>query len=488
MDRRSFLRSGAMAVGAGAVGGVGTVGPTLLSSDPAHGAAGRFPASRPITDAAPGDSGIDTVVVLMMENRSFDSYFGWLRDDAKYMQTGLSRFGWKHRVNGESKQRYLDAGGDYHLTRHFTVNAAGTDAFRGCGHPDPGHGWNSGRVQRDQGFVADGSGNDDFALSYYRGEDLPFYRELAYRFTIADQWHCSILGPTYPNREYLLAGQSGGNKTNYLPIAEGGFPWPTIVDRLASAGVGVADYASDLPPFLLWGARMTPHLRTIDDFYTDCAAGALPNVCFVDPAFSGGNRTDDHPHGDIRAGQRFVQQAFAAFARSPHWSKGAFIVLYDEWGGFFDHVTPPHFPDDRRNPADDANDFSQAGFRVPAIIASPRARPGFVTHRQYDHTSVLRFLEWRFLGAPPEGPGQPTDTWFLTQRDRHAHNVGKTLTLDVADPDIGFDLDLAIASPSVPCEGDAAGAAATTVLEPDSEHPFATDEAREYFASVGFRS
>jgi phospholipase C len=494
MDRRSFIKSGIKS-GAAAVGAA-VVGPTLLT-DRADAAVitGRATASRPITDAAPGDCGIDTVVILMMENRSFDSYFGWLANDYKYMNTGLSRYGWKFRVDCEQSQQFLDAEGEYHKTRHFSINAAGIDPFRGCGHPDPGHGWNSGRAQRDQGFVADGSGNDDFALSYYNGEDLAFYRQLAYRFTVADHWHASILGPTYPNREYLLSAQSGGNKTNYLPIAEGGFQWPTIVDRLAAAGVGVADYASDLPPFLLFGGRMLPFLRTIDDYHTDCAAGTLPAVSFIDPAFNGGNRTDDHPHGDFRAGQRFVQEAFAAFARSSHWERGLFIVVYDEWGGFFDHVTPPHLPDDLRNPLDDANDFSQAGFRVPAIIASPRARKGFVTHRQHDHTSVARFLEWRFLGAPAEGPGNDTDTWFLTQRDRWATNVGKTLTLDLIETDIGFDLDLDVGEPSAPCAEDAAAAATgpagattrTATLESDTEHPFATPEALEYFDSLGFR-
>lgn len=484
MDRRSFIKSGAAAVGAAAVG------PTLLTTDQAGAVTlGRAPASRPVTDAVPGDCGIDTIVVLMMENRSFDSYFGWLRNDYQYMTTGLSRYGWKFRVDAEQQQQFLDADGVYHKTRHFSINAAGVDPFRGCGHPDPGHGWNSGRAQRDQGFVAAGSGNDDFALSYYEGTDLAFYRQLAYRFTIADQWHASILGPTYPNREYLLSGQSGGNKTNYLPIAEGGFQWTSIMDRLAAAGVGVADYASDLPPFLLFGGRVLPFVRTIDDYHADCAAGTLPPVSFVDPAFAGGNRTDDHPHGDFRAGQRFVQDVFSSFARSPQWQRGLFILLYDEWGGFFDHVTPPHLPDDLRNPLDDANDFSQTGFRVPAVIASPRARPGFVTHRRHDHTSVIRFLEWRFLGAPPEGPGNPSDTWFLTQRDRWSNNIGKTLTLDLVNPEIGFDLDLPIPEPSAPCaDGSTAVGGAAARSASDTEHPFATPEAREYFASVGFRS
>ena len=124
----------------------------------------------------------------------------------------------------------------------------------------------------------------------------------------------------------------------------------------------------------------------------------------VDPSFGGPGQNDDHPLADVRAGQAFLRNVFKAFVESPHWQHGAFISTYDEWGGWFDHVAPPHFPDDRAN-ADDLLDFSQAGFRVPTVLASPYARPGMVDDRTYDHTSILRFLEWRFLGAPPEGPG-----------------------------------------------------------------------------------
>ena len=490
MDRRSFIRNSAATLGTAAVGAAGFSGKAEASTRAANTSTIRaFPKSRPITDGVPGDSGIDTVVVVMMENRSFDSYLGWLRNDGDYINAGLSRYGFKFGVDSEQDQRFLDPDGVFHSTAHFKINAAGSDPFRGCGHPDPGHGWNAGRAQRDQGFVAASSGNDDFALSFYRGNDLPFYRELAHRFTVADQWHASILGPTYPNREYLLAGQSGGNKTNYLPITEGGFQWMTIVDKLAYAGVSVIDYASDLPPLLLWGNRMSPHVRTIDDYYTDCAAGTLPSVCFVDPSFGGDNRSDDHPHGDIRAGQKFVQDTFTAFAKSSHWNRGAFIVLYDEWGGFYDHVNPPHLPDDRRS-ADDANDFSQAGFRVPCMIASPRVRPGWVDHHQYDHTSILRFLEWRFLGAPATGPGLDSDTWFLTLRDRFARNLGRTFTLDYSNREVGFDLNMAMADPGGACAPKPAALSfdQTPVRESNPEHSFATPEAREYFASVGCKA
>src|SRR4029077_15827876 len=113
------------------------------------------------------------------------------------------------------------------------------------------------------------------------------------------------------------------------------------------------------------------------------------------------------------------------------------VLTYDEWGGFFDHVAPPMLPDARKS-ANDADNFAQAGFRVPTVLASPRARPGFVDHTLYDHTSVLRFLEWRFLGAPPRGPGASNAKWFLTPRDRHANNLGETLLSGKTNPEVGF--------------------------------------------------
>ena len=265
-----------------------------------------------------------------------------------------------------------------------------------------------------------------------------------------DQWHSSCLGPTYPNRAYLHSGQCGGNKVNVVPADTGGYSWPSIWDRLGAAGVPAKYYGTDLPTIALWGNRLVAYNNPIDAYFSDAAAGALPNVVFVDPAFLTGNRTDDHPHADIRAGQAFIRDVFTAFAESKHWKRGVFIVSYDEWGGFFDHVPPPILPDDLANPVDSEN-FGQAGFRVPTVMASPFARRGFVDHHLYDHTSILRFLEWRFLGAPPQGPGKDGDTWFLTTRDRNARNLGAALTGEQPDRDVGFDLDVAIDPASLPC-------------------------------------
>jgi hypothetical protein len=150
-------------------------------------------------------------------------------------------------------------------------------------------------------------------------------------------------------------------------------------------------------------------------------------------------------------------------------------------------VKPPHFPDDRAS-TDDLEDFSQAGFRVPTVIASPFARPGYVDHRQYEHSSVLRFLEWRFLGAPPEGPGRSGDTWFLTKRDRYAGNIGASLLAKRVTDDVGFDsaaipiapmsplcdtgpeaLDAAAATPESSADIAAAGTPAPAAGEPDED-------------------
>jgi phospholipase C len=209
---------------------------------------------------------------------------------------------------------------------------------------------------------------------------------------------------------------------------------PTILESLDRAGVPTAEYFVDLPTALLWGPRMFPFVRRIDAFFEDASAGALPNVTFVTPQFGGPFRTDDHPHGTIRLGQRFIDSVFGAFLRSPQWHRGMFVLVYDEWGGFFDHVPPPVVPDARSSP-DDLENFGQTGFRVPSIVASPYARPGYVDHNLYDHTSIIRFLEWRFLGAPPQGVGRRGDRWFLTRRDRFANNLGASLRFGHPEPD-----------------------------------------------------
>jgi phospholipase C len=390
-----------------------------------------------ILDLPATASPIDTIVVCMMENRSFDHYLGWLAHDGAYLEDGKSRWGRGFRVRGSTDEVYEEPDGT-EVATFEQLEGGDANPWRGCGHPDPGHGWTSGRRQRDGGFLAAGSGNDEYALSWYGGE-LEFYTALSRRFTIFDRYHCSLLAPTFPNREYLHSANSGGLKNNAFPQQVGypnGFTWDTIWDRLAAAGVPARYYYVDLPVIALWGARLSSYSSPVANYFTDAAAGRLPRVVFLDPGFVGDTQTDEHPHGDIRNGQRLMESYFRAFVESPHWERGVFIQTYDEWGGFFDHVRPPVVRDDRRSPDDEEN-FGQLGFRVPTRLMSPYARRNFVDHRLYDHASILRFIEWRFLGAPAEGKGLPGN-WHLTTRDRYANNIGWSLMPDDPDPELHF--------------------------------------------------
>jgi phospholipase C len=445
LDRREFLRV------AGLTAAAATLGPVLSSlfgGTTAEAEALRGLSGGSIIDVSAKLSPIDHVVVLMMENRSFDHFLGWLSTDKQYVENGRRRYGRRFYVEGDQTQAFRDTQGRRVRTYYLPGKEGEENPYRGCGHPDPGHGWEAGRAQRDGGFLAQDSGNDEFALGYYRDGDVPLYARMARRFTAFDRYHCSLLGPTYPNREYMHSAQSGGMKTNDFPTSPEGFPWETIWDRLAAAGVPAAYYFVDLPAIALWGPRMAPYTRHLESFFADCAAGTLPNVVFVDPGFTGDMRTDDHPHGDMRAGQKFVYNVFKAFATSPVWNRGALFLTYDEWGGFFDHVRPPTLPDGRASRKDLEN-FGQAGFRVPTLMASPFARQGYIDHRLYDHTSILRFIEWRFLGAPAEGPGG--GRWYLTPRDRHARNIGSSLRADKPDPDIDFEELAQVPVGSGPC-------------------------------------
>jgi phospholipase C len=376
LSRRQFLG----AAGVAAAAGVGAGVPAALASSPR----GAMP--------SPSSSGIDHIVFVMMENRSFDHYLGWL-PGADGKQAGLT---------------YRDDFGAAHRTHHLTE-------YTGCGSNDPDHSYEGGRLQFNGGRL-DGfrrGDNDDFALGYYTEADLPFYRQLLPHATTFDRYFASILGPTYPNRFYSHAAYTDrlDNTTRTATV-------PTIWDRLAAAGVPATYYFSDVPFLALWGEQYLKTSKPYASFLAQAASGTLPAFSYVDPSFLGedqGGSNDDHPHADIRRGQAFLYDIVTALMAGPQWSRTALVISYDEWGGFFDHVRPPVLPDDHNGAAGGPDDHTQAGFRVPTFLVSPYARPGAVAHGTYDHTSVLKMVEWRFGLAP------------LTKRDRAARNLAEVL-------------------------------------------------------------
>jgi len=247
------------------------------------------------------------------------------------------------------------------------------------------------------------------------------------------------MAETYPNRFYMHAAQ-----TDRLTNTTATSTLPTIWSRLEEKGLSGRYYFSDLPFLGLWGTRYANISKPFSQFLADAAAGTLPNVAFIDPRFEdegSGTSQDDHPHADIRNGEVFLNQIYDALRSGPNWSKTVLIINYDEWGGFYDHVPPPLAPIPTATAAAGDTD-GRLGFRVPCVVISPYAQRGFVAHGQYDHTSILKMIEWHF-GLPP-----------LSVRDDTANNLAEVLNL--AAPNVSAP---AFAVPSGPFGGSCVSAA-----------------------------
>jgi len=365
--------------------------------------AGALPADSLSAGTAHGAAiPIDHIVVLMQENHSFDNYFGRLPAFGHPDVDGLPA----NAGNPDSNGTPVPA---FHQDRYCTAD---TDHSWSGSHRELNGGSNDG-------FVTQNNPDGARAIGYYDQTDLPFYYALAQNFAIADRYFCSVLGPTFPNRMHLLAGTSFGHIRNDLNPT--GWVQPTIFDTLNAHNVSWKVYYNDFSYagllFHLSNASRV-HLVRFANFMHDAAAGTLPQVSFVDPAMGIVSvELDEHPPANIQQGEQFAAQVTEAILDSPSWPRTALFITYDEHGGFYDHVPPPlACPPDDIAPLLDASDpesdfpaqFDRYGFRVPLLVVSPYARPGFVSHVTYDHTSILRFIETRF------------DLPALTNRDANA--------------------------------------------------------------------
>ncbi len=377
LSRRTLLKT------SGALGAAGLLAGAGLE----HGVLGS-PSFATTTAAlpAPAASGIDHVVVVMMENRSFDHFLGWL-PGADGKQSGLS---------------FTDRYGLRHTTHHL-------DEYASCAFNDPDHSYEGGRIElnngRCDGWLKAGE-NDSLAVGYYIQPDLAFLGQAAPAWTVCDRYFSAVMAETYPNRFYQHAAQ-----TDRLHNSTVTSTLPTIWDRLAAAGLTGRYYFSDIPFTALWGTEYLPISRPFATFIADAAAGRLPQVSFIDPRFEdegSGSSGDDHPKADVRAGEQFLNQVYDAVTSSPNWANTVLVINFDEWGGFYDHVAPGTAPDV-------SSATALRGFRVPALVISPRARRRYVAHNVYDHTSVLKLIEWRW------------GLMALTPRDSAARNLAEVL-------------------------------------------------------------
>jgi phospholipase C len=413
-------------------------------------------------------SQIDHIVILMMENHSFDNYFGMLK--------GRGEAGLPVDAGGVPSAVNVAADGSLIRLRRFD----GTTQH----HAVPSQSWNASHIQFDEGRCAGFvrsieqtlPGRDpSVAMTYWTEEDLPFYYGLARAFPLATRWFCSCLGPTFPNRRFLIAGTAHG-LIDDLPFGMADYPAAgTIFDLLTAHGISWVNYhhlsriqvhsrrlshvrglnflralaalvagifpqlrpavqskiqaTADMYPmgFLRW----VNHLQSFNEFWVAARTGRLPSVSIVDPDFS---RCSEENPQDIQSGEGFAAKVINAVMNGPAWPKTLLIWLYDEHGGYYDHVAPPKAvePDGvpglnpmQRLPLlqllrftkyakqieaidDGPVTYDRLGFRVPAVIVSPYAKPGYVTDKVYDHTSILKLIE-RKWNLPP-----------LTRRDAAA--------------------------------------------------------------------
>jgi phospholipase C len=301
---------------------------------------------------------IRRVVFLMQENRSFDHYFG------------------------------LFPGVDGFPPCTPLLEHASTQC-----QPDVAHGAVATEGEATRGFLEVAGRR---ALTYYTGEDLPYYWALASRFAICDRYFSSAPGATFPNRLFSIAASAGDYRDNPPAIDPRRLPRPNLVDRLDEAGVEWACYIAHQPDALYNPIAFYPERkddpranRTYQEFLAAAATGSLPAVSWV----VGQNPVIEHPPAAPGWGERFAALTINSVSAGPAWRETALLFTYDEHGGFFDHVLPPG--------------GHASGFRVPALVISPFSRPGHVSSVQKDHTSLTAFVSevfgLRSLGPPSAG-------------------------------------------------------------------------------------
>jgi phospholipase C len=437
---------------------------------------------RPRPDLPPGTDllpQIRHIVVVMMENHSYDNYLGLLAGRGEGLRLDAA---------GQPDVANLRLDG----TPVPLVHAPGPVGAEGS----PSQSWHASHLQWDDGrcdgFVASiektaPTRDATRPMTYWTQDDLPFYYGLAATFPLADHWFCSCLGPTFPNRRFLISGTAHG-LIDDLPFCMVDYPPAgTIFDLLEAHGISWVNYhgvqqarlilrrllgrpgliaarrlvsllrwlppavkamegnkqfTADLYPLGL--VRCLRHVRPSPEFFQAADTGTLPAFCIVDPDFAA--YSEENPQ-DIRKGESYAAEVIRRVMHGPGWPHTLLIWLYDEHGGYYDHVPPPSAvpPDDIEGrsvlfmpswlraclrpffstyiaeiEAVDAGPrrFDRYGFRVPAVIVSPYARPGYVCGEVFDHTSVLKLIQ------------QKWNLPALTRRDTAAASPLAALDLD----------------------------------------------------------
>ena len=399
------------------------------------------------------------MVVVMLENRSFDNICGWLYSDPKQQPSiflppdspkvyaGLNPDLWNPSnadyFNGQPAKQVRVVKG---TTSHTVPDPDPEETFDNVtyqlyGPQAPG----ADPKWPMQGFVVNyektKAGDPDQIMQTYSPDQVPVISALARNYAVSDAWFCSVPSQTWPNRAFVHAGTSNGNVNN------GEFPDPfcwdvrTIFNVLSDMGVDWKVYSDALvAPSLtrtmfpkLWDPLLDGQFQHFSAFQEACATNSLPRYSFVEPSFLL-EPNDEHPPHDVSAGEQFLQQIWQAVSNSPGWENILLVITYDEHGGCYDHVLPALGatpPDAASRPGHENFSFDRFGVRVPMVVVSPYIQAGTVFRSDakaqigvpvpYDHTSILATLrDW---------VGIPESKMLGSARIQSAPNLGQVLTL-----------------------------------------------------------
>jgi len=416
-----------------------------------------------------GLSAIEHVVVLMLENRSFDHMLGFLySDEGNVSPTGQPFEG----LTGTES----NPDGSGNPVTVFKIDPTMANAYFMPG-ADPGEGYMatnsqlygsiatppSGQVPANQGFVKDfeytlnwertagwsivaGTTASDI-MGCFTPEALPVLSALARGYAVCDHWYCSVPTETLPNRAFACAATSQGHMDDKTRT----FTSPSIFGLLDSRQLGWAIYGYDAEPltksdFTDIASAPASHFGMFGDFTKAAAAGTLPPYNFLEPSWSATGNSQ-HPNYNVALGEQLIHDVYEALRGGPGWAQTLLIITYDEHGGCYDHVPPPFgaTPPDN-NTGEFGFDFTRFGARVPTVLVSPLITAGTVFRVPdgsvpFDHTSILKTVEERW-NLPP-----------LSARDAVAPGLGDVLSLTAARTD---DVLAGVTVPTAPAAGPSA--------------------------------
>eukprot|EP00245_Coleochaete_scutata_P013706 TRINITY_DN5664_c0_g2_i1.p1 TRINITY_DN5664_c0_g2~~TRINITY_DN5664_c0_g2_i1.p1 ORF type:complete len:561 (+),score=79.61 TRINITY_DN5664_c0_g2_i1:132-1814(+) len=372
---------------------------------------------------------IKTIVLLIMENRSFDHMLGFLKrlneeidgltGEESNLVNATDPHSRKVGVNDHAEFIDPDPGHSFQAIREQVFG--GNETWQLNQNPAPMNGF----AQQAESMIA---GFSHRIMSAFRPEVLPVYSSAAMEFALFDKWFAALPASTQPNRLFIHSATSHGAIANHPEDLVRGFPQKTIYECVEESGLNFGVYFQNVPSVLfLKNMREVRHatkLQPWEMFKVKAWEGRLENLVLLEPRYFdilGKPANDDHPSHDVAEGQRLISEVYRILRKSPQWKEMAFIVTYDEHGGFYDHVpTPVRNVPSPDGIVDDVHgfEFNRLGVRVPTIVISPWINKGTVVHEatgptphsHYEHSSIPATIK-KLLNLRSD---------FLTARDRWA--------------------------------------------------------------------